>query len=43
MFAWHEGDIMLLDNMSVAHAREPFVGERLVLAAMTNPYGEPAG
>ena len=35
MFTWQEGDVMLLDNMSVAHAREPFEGDRLVLVAMT--------
>jgi hypothetical protein len=27
---------MLLDNMTVAHAREPFVGQREVVVAMTD-------
>ena len=42
LFAWEEGDVMLLDNMSVAHAREPFVGERLVVVAMTDGVAEQA-
>lgn len=37
MFPYQVGDVMLLDNMSVAHAREPFTGEREVLVAMTEP------
>jgi alpha-ketoglutarate-dependent taurine dioxygenase len=37
MFPWEVGDIMLLDNMTVAHAREPYTGERETLAAMTEP------
>ncbi len=36
IFPWLPGDVMLLDNMSVAHAREPFSGEREVLVAMTD-------
>jgi alpha-ketoglutarate-dependent taurine dioxygenase len=36
MFPWREGDVLLLDNMSVAHAREPYEGERLVLVSMTD-------
>ena len=31
---WEQGDLMLVDNMLAAHAREPFVGPRLVLAGM---------
>ncbi len=38
MFPWKEGDIMLLDNMSVAHARQPFEGDREVVVMMTEPY-----
>ncbi len=37
-FPWQEGDIMMLNNMTVAHAREPYKGEREVLAAMTEPH-----
>lgn len=36
-FPWEKGDILLLDNMLVAHARSPFKGERKVLVAMSNP------
>jgi alpha-ketoglutarate-dependent taurine dioxygenase len=35
MFPWQPGDVLLLDNMSMAHAREPYVGERQVIVAMT--------
>jgi alpha-ketoglutarate-dependent taurine dioxygenase len=35
VFPWCEGDIMLLDNMSIAHAREPYSGTRNVIVAMT--------
>ncbi|MEE9385802.1 MAG: amino acid adenylation domain-containing protein [Nannocystaceae bacterium] len=38
MFRWRAGDVMLLDNMSVAHGRRPYEGEREVLVAMTEPY-----
>jgi alpha-ketoglutarate-dependent taurine dioxygenase len=37
-FLWEEGDVMLLDNMSVAHGRETYSGERQVIVAMTEPY-----
>jgi alpha-ketoglutarate-dependent taurine dioxygenase len=37
-FLWQEGDIMMLDNMLVAHGRKPFAGERKVLAAMGEPF-----
>ena len=42
-FPWQEGDILLLDNMSVSHAREPFEGNRDVVVCMTNAYdgGDP--
>jgi len=33
-FPWQRGDLLLLDNMLVAHAREPFAGERKILVAM---------
>jgi alpha-ketoglutarate-dependent taurine dioxygenase len=33
-FAWQAGDIMLLDNVLMAHARNPFAGERKLLVAM---------
>ena len=36
--AWENGDIILLDNMLVAHGRRPFTGKRSVLVAMGQPY-----
>ena len=34
-FDWHRGDLLLVDNMQVAHGREPFRGSRRVLVAMS--------
>lgn len=36
-FDWGRGDILLIDNMLIAHGREPFEGDRKVLAAMGAP------
>ena len=33
-FQWKAGDMVTLDNMLVAHARDPFVGERKILVAL---------
>jgi alpha-ketoglutarate-dependent taurine dioxygenase len=33
-FPWQEGDLLMLDNMLVAHARNPFEGERKIVVAM---------
>ena len=38
MFPWETGDVMILDNMSVAHARQPYTGDREVVVMMTEPY-----
>lgn len=38
-FAWQAGDVMMLDNMLVAHARTPFAGPRKVVVAMADPHG----
>ncbi|MDT5269206.1 MAG: hypothetical protein QOH49_1392 [Acidobacteriota bacterium] len=34
VFPWRAGDILLLDNLLTAHARQPFTGERKLLVAM---------
>ncbi|MGY2314637.1 amino acid adenylation domain-containing protein [Pseudomonas sp. SDO5522_S412] len=33
-FDWQKGDMVMLDNMLVAHARDPFEGERKICVAM---------
>lgn len=33
-FPWSRGDILMLDNMLVAHARNPYVGARRIVVAM---------
>lgn len=33
-FTWRAGDILMIDNMLVAHARNPFEGERKIVVAM---------
>ena len=42
MFPWRAGDVLLADNMQVAHGRRPFKGERKVMAALMEPHSEPA-
>jgi alpha-ketoglutarate-dependent taurine dioxygenase len=37
VFPWHEGDVLLLDNMLTGHGRKPFVGERKVVVGMAEP------
>jgi alpha-ketoglutarate-dependent taurine dioxygenase len=34
-FEWQRADLLVLDNMLVAHGRDPFTGPRRVLVAMT--------
>ncbi|SHH81449.1 Taurine catabolism dioxygenase TauD, TfdA family [Pollutimonas bauzanensis] len=33
-FSWAEGDVVLLDNMLTAHARDPYEGQRKIVVAM---------
>jgi alpha-ketoglutarate-dependent taurine dioxygenase len=33
-FPWQQGDLVLVDNMLVAHARKPYAGPRKILVAM---------
>jgi len=42
-FKWRSGDVLLLDNMQVAHGRMPFKGKRRVLAALLDPVPAPGG
>lgn len=37
-FTWRERDLLLLDNMLVAHGRSPFTGPRKIVVGMTEPY-----
>lgn len=37
-FPWKAGDVLLLDNMQVAHGRRPYSGPREVLVALSDPY-----
>lgn len=39
VFPWRSGDILMLDNMLMAHAREPFAGPRKVVVAMAEGHG----
>jgi amino acid adenylation domain-containing protein len=39
VFPWEEGDLLLADNMRVAHGRMPFAGPRRVVVAMGDTIG----
>jgi len=38
-YQWMKGDVLVLDNMYMAHGRMPFEGERKILVGMLEPYG----
>ena len=38
-FSWQARDLLMLDNMFVAHGRRPFSGSRRILVAMADAYG----
>jgi alpha-ketoglutarate-dependent taurine dioxygenase len=37
-FTWERGDLLLVDNLAMAHGRNRFTGERRVLVAMADPF-----
>lgn len=37
-FPWESGDLLMADNMLVAHGRSPYEGPRRVLVGMAEPY-----
>ncbi|HSF42628.1 MAG TPA: TauD/TfdA family dioxygenase [Thermoanaerobaculia bacterium] len=37
-FPWGQGDVLLIDNMLTAHARNPFTGPRKIAVAMADPH-----
>jgi len=39
-FPWQPGDLLMVDNMRVAHGRSPFSGPRKILVAMGDMTGE---
>jgi len=41
-FPWQKGDLLMIDNILVAHARAPYQPPRKILVALTEPYDRPA-
>ena len=41
-FPWQVGDVLWVDNMLVAHARNPYVGPRKIVVAMGDLVGQEA-
>ena len=41
-FMWQQSDMIVLDNMLIAHARDPFVGPRNIAVALAQVIGAPA-
>jgi alpha-ketoglutarate-dependent taurine dioxygenase len=37
-FPWQKNDVLMLDNMLVAHGRNPYTGARRILAALAQPH-----
>ena len=34
VFPWQKGDITMIDNLLMAHGRNPYIGERKIIVAM---------
>ncbi|MEU3648064.1 TauD/TfdA family dioxygenase [Lentzea sp. NPDC034063] len=41
-FPWRRGDVLAVDNVAVAHARNPFTGKRKLFVAMGGVGSYPA-
>ena len=39
VYPWRPGNVLVLDNMLAAHGRQPYDGERDILAGLTEPSG----
>ena len=37
-FTWQKGDLLFMDNMRVAHGRNPYAGARKIIVGMGEPY-----
>jgi non-ribosomal peptide synthetase component F/alpha-ketoglutarate-dependent taurine dioxygenase/acyl carrier protein len=40
-FSWQQDDILMLDNMLVAHGRDPYAGSRKIVFVMADPIQNP--
>jgi len=41
-FRWRVGDVLLIENMRIAHGRRPYEGTRRVLVGMSQPHSLPS-